>query len=121
MGRAHGIAAGVTLGLWLAWLPQLASGQEGLPRIWSAPRGDLVPAPATALYTLKVRGEGAGRWHADHQSLGIVDPTLLGEDLSGICAQVDTRKDLEVSELHPQSFDSERRHVFLVRITRGKT
>jgi hypothetical protein len=156
---------GITLGLWLAWLPQPASGQDGLPLIWSAPRGELVPAPdrsivtlpewaarlveamelagslpidhdaddlysllcpgraereirsggrsvptrppfqvvlknpghpgsseplrlvfavpATALYTLKVRGEGAGRWSADHQSLGIVDPTLLGEDIAG--------------------------------------
>jgi hypothetical protein len=40
-------------------------------------------APATALYTIKVHGEGAARWYADRQSIGIVDPTLLGEDLAG--------------------------------------
>jgi hypothetical protein len=40
-------------------------------------------APATAPYTLKVRGEGAARWYADHQSVGIIDPTLLGEDIAG--------------------------------------
>jgi len=40
-------------------------------------------APATAPYTLKVRGEGAARWYADRRSLGIVDPTPLGEDVAG--------------------------------------
>jgi hypothetical protein len=40
-------------------------------------------APATGLYTLEVRGDGAARWYADRQSLGIVDPTLLGVDVAG--------------------------------------
>ena len=40
-------------------------------------------APATALYSLQVQGEGAARWYADRQSLGIVDPTSLGEDIAG--------------------------------------
>lgn len=166
MGRTHGIAAGVALGLLLAFLPQPGFGQDGLPLPWNAPRGELAPvhdarvlthadwaarlvdalglaeslpldhleddlfsllcpdraerdvqaggrsvptrppfhvvlenptsggsaeplrlvfaAPASALYTLRVHGVGAGRWYADRKQVGIVDATLLGQDIAGL-------------------------------------
>jgi hypothetical protein len=40
-------------------------------------------APATALYTLRVHGVGAGRWYADRKQVGILDSTLLGQDVAG--------------------------------------